>query len=171
VERLFLGVSEAFTAFLWAPEWAAALSIVLLLFILVAFPRGFGSCGGRDQSRPMPLILGGGVFVVVALTAARRRGLCYQSGFFGADSIRIGAVLGLDWRRSRLRQSRAFRVLWACAYVFSILLVRHVPLPLCFVLAGIIVATIAAALAFPLFRLQGDYFAFATWRSCRSLNC
>jgi branched-chain amino acid transport system permease protein len=40
---LFLGVSEAFTAFLWAPEWAAALSIVLLLLILVAFPRGFGS--------------------------------------------------------------------------------------------------------------------------------
>lgn len=40
---LFLGVSEAFTAFLWKPEWATALSIVLLLVILVAFPRGFGS--------------------------------------------------------------------------------------------------------------------------------
>jgi branched-chain amino acid transport system permease protein len=40
---LFLGLSEAFTAFLWAPEWAAALSIVLLLLILVVFPRGFGS--------------------------------------------------------------------------------------------------------------------------------
>jgi branched-chain amino acid transport system permease protein len=39
---LFLGVSEAFTAFLWKPEWATALSIVLLLIIL-AFPRGFGS--------------------------------------------------------------------------------------------------------------------------------
>ena len=40
---LFLGVSEAFTAFFWAPEWASALSIVLLLVILVAFPRGIGS--------------------------------------------------------------------------------------------------------------------------------
>lgn len=40
---LFLGMAEAFTAFLWAPAWATALSIVLLLVILVAFPRGFGS--------------------------------------------------------------------------------------------------------------------------------
>jgi len=45
---LFLGVSEAFTAFLWAPEWATALSIVLLLVILVVFPRGFGGLRWRS---------------------------------------------------------------------------------------------------------------------------
>ena len=36
-------VAEAFTAFFWAPEWAPALSITLLLIILVAFPNGFGN--------------------------------------------------------------------------------------------------------------------------------
>ena len=40
---IFLGVAEAFTAFLWAPEWAPALSIVLLLAILILFPQGFAS--------------------------------------------------------------------------------------------------------------------------------
>ena len=40
---LLLGVSEAFTAFFWASEWAGALSIMLLLVILVTFPRGFVS--------------------------------------------------------------------------------------------------------------------------------
>jgi branched-chain amino acid transport system permease protein len=36
-------VAEAFIAFLWASEWAPALSIVLLLLILLAFPQGFTS--------------------------------------------------------------------------------------------------------------------------------
>ena len=36
---LFLGLAEAFTAFFWAAEWAPAISIVLLLVILILFPR------------------------------------------------------------------------------------------------------------------------------------
>jgi branched-chain amino acid transport system permease protein len=36
-------VAESFTAFLWAPKWAPALSVILLLVILVLFPRGFSS--------------------------------------------------------------------------------------------------------------------------------
>ena len=40
---LFLGVAEAFTAFFWGSEWAPALSIVLLLLILIVFPRGIAS--------------------------------------------------------------------------------------------------------------------------------
>lgn len=43
VAGLFLGVAEAYTAFFWATEWAGALSIVLLLVILVAFPQGLGA--------------------------------------------------------------------------------------------------------------------------------
>jgi branched-chain amino acid transport system permease protein len=38
---LFLGLTEAYTAFFWGSEWAPAISIVLLLGILVAFPEGF----------------------------------------------------------------------------------------------------------------------------------
>jgi branched-chain amino acid transport system permease protein len=40
---LLLGLAEAFTAFFWASEWAPAISIVLLLVILVAFPHGFAT--------------------------------------------------------------------------------------------------------------------------------
>lgn len=36
---LFLGLAEAFTSFFWAAEWAPAISIILLLLILVLFPR------------------------------------------------------------------------------------------------------------------------------------
>ncbi|MBM3487980.1 MAG: branched-chain amino acid ABC transporter permease [Alphaproteobacteria bacterium] len=40
---LFLGLAEVFTSFLWASDWAPAVSIVLLLVILVVFPRGLAS--------------------------------------------------------------------------------------------------------------------------------
>jgi branched-chain amino acid transport system permease protein len=48
------------------------------------------------------------------------------------------------------------------AYAFSILLIGGIPLVACFALACIAVGLIAALLGFPLFRLHGDYFAFAT---------
>lgn len=48
------------------------------------------------------------------------------------------------------------------AYTFCILLTRGVPLPACFAGAAIITLGVATALAFPLFRLRDDYFAFAT---------
>lgn len=48
------------------------------------------------------------------------------------------------------------------AYAFSIALVAGVPVPLCFLVAMAAVALIAAILSVPLFRLKGDYFAFAT---------
>ncbi|MDF2120031.1 branched-chain amino acid ABC transporter permease [Roseiarcaceae bacterium H3SJ34-1] len=40
IAGIMLGVAESFTAFLWAPKWAPAISVVLLLIILVLFPRG-----------------------------------------------------------------------------------------------------------------------------------
>lgn len=43
IAGLVLGLAEAFTAFFWASEWAPAISIVLLLLILVLFPRGLTS--------------------------------------------------------------------------------------------------------------------------------
>ena len=43
IAGLMLGVAEAFTAFLWSPKWAPAISVILLLIILVVFPRGLAS--------------------------------------------------------------------------------------------------------------------------------
>ena len=39
----FLGVAEGLTALFWKPEWAPALSVILMLLILVVFPRGVGA--------------------------------------------------------------------------------------------------------------------------------
>jgi branched-chain amino acid transport system permease protein len=36
---IFLGVAESMTGLFWNAEWAPAVSVVLMLFILVAFPR------------------------------------------------------------------------------------------------------------------------------------
>ncbi len=47
-------------------------------------------------------------------------------------------------------------------YAFCLLLVRGVPLPLCFLAALAAAALAAAILSLPIFRLKGDYFAFAT---------
>ena len=38
---IFLGVAEALTGFFWTSDWAPGLSIMLLLVILIVFPRGF----------------------------------------------------------------------------------------------------------------------------------
>lgn len=48
------------------------------------------------------------------------------------------------------------------AYVFAIALVGKYPASLAIVLAVAVTVVVAAVLAFPLFRLRGDYFAFAT---------
>ena len=39
---ILLGMAESVTALVWKPEWAPALSVVLMLLILVARPQGFG---------------------------------------------------------------------------------------------------------------------------------
>ncbi len=48
------------------------------------------------------------------------------------------------------------------AYAFCLSLVGGVPIPWCFAIAFAVTTLIAAILSFPLFRLRGDYFAFAT---------
>ena len=37
---IFLGVAEGLTGLYWKPEWAPALSVILMLLILVAYPKG-----------------------------------------------------------------------------------------------------------------------------------
>lgn len=39
---VFLGVAEGLTGLYWKPEWAPALSVILMLLILVAYPKGVG---------------------------------------------------------------------------------------------------------------------------------
>ena len=39
---IFLGVAEGMTGLFWKPEWAPALSVVAMLVILIAYPKGVG---------------------------------------------------------------------------------------------------------------------------------
>ena len=48
------------------------------------------------------------------------------------------------------------------AYVFALANVNGAPVVLSFLLAGLFTGAMGALLSFPLFRLRGDYFAFAT---------
>ena len=48
------------------------------------------------------------------------------------------------------------------AYGFCLSLLNGVPLALCFVIAVAVTVIVAFVISFPLFRLRGDYFAFAT---------
>jgi branched-chain amino acid transport system permease protein len=43
---IFLGVAEALTGFFWTSDWAPGLSILLLLAILIVFPKGLLSRSG-----------------------------------------------------------------------------------------------------------------------------
>ena len=47
-------------------------------------------------------------------------------------------------------------------YAFCLLLIRGAPLPVCFMASIVVAAMAAAILSLPIFRLKGDYFAFAT---------
>lgn len=42
IAGIFLGIAESMTALAWAPEWAPAISMFLMLLILVVKPQGFG---------------------------------------------------------------------------------------------------------------------------------
>lgn len=48
------------------------------------------------------------------------------------------------------------------AYVFSLSVINGLPIAVCFVAAVLFTMVVAAILSVPLFRLHGDYFAFAT---------
>ena len=41
IAGIFIGVAEGLTGLFWKPEWAPALSVILLLVILIIFPQGF----------------------------------------------------------------------------------------------------------------------------------
>ncbi|MBM3487979.1 MAG: branched-chain amino acid ABC transporter ATP-binding protein/permease [Alphaproteobacteria bacterium] len=48
------------------------------------------------------------------------------------------------------------------AYVFSLGYINELPVVVCFAFAALFTAGVGAILSYPLFRLRGDYFAFAT---------
>jgi len=40
---IFLGIAEGLTGLFWKPEWSPALSVVLMLVILIVWPKRIGA--------------------------------------------------------------------------------------------------------------------------------
>ena len=114
------------------------------------------------MSRFAPWLVGVAIFVLLAA-------LPLYGGAYGmslALSFLIAFVMAQSWDwvsgEAGYVNLGHFVFYGLGAYGFSILLVAGLPLAASFALACLAVGAIAALLAFPLFRLTGDYFAFAT---------
>jgi branched-chain amino acid transport system permease protein len=101
---------------------------------------------------------------VAALAVVPLIGSAYATSFIFIMLIAFVLAQSWDWIAGEMGYVNLghFAFYGIGAYAFSIALVRGVPLPLCFAIAALFTAGLAAILALPLFRLRGDYFAFAT---------
>lgn len=114
--------------------------------------------------RSRPLALSIGIAIVAAFAALPLLGVAYATSL--GLTLLIAFVLAQSWDwvggEAGYVNLGHFVFYGLGAYVFCILLVRGVPMPVCLAIACLLTAAIAAVLAIPLFRLSGDYFAFAT---------
>lgn len=119
----------------------------------------------RAPGRLHPALAGAGALVAVAaLAAVPVAGTAYLTTFLFTLLVSLVLAQSWDWIGGEMGYVNLghFAFYGIGAYGFSILLVAGVPLPLCFVAAVAVTGALAALLSFPLFRLHGDYFAFAT---------
>ncbi|MGH8803081.1 MAG: branched-chain amino acid ABC transporter ATP-binding protein/permease [Casimicrobiaceae bacterium] len=104
------------------------------------------------------------VFLAVAMLSIPLAGNAYLTTF--AFTVLISFVLAQswDWVAGEMGYINLghFVFYGFGAYTFCILLTRGMPLAVCFAATLVVGIGVAVMLAFPLFRLREDYFAFAT---------
>ncbi|NQU73067.1 MAG: branched-chain amino acid ABC transporter ATP-binding protein/permease [Rhodospirillales bacterium] len=107
---------------------------------------------------------GAGMVVLFLLIALPSSGSAYYTDFVFTMMIAYVLAQSWDWIGGEAGYiNMAHYVFFGVgAYGFCLSLVAGVPLILCFVIAPIVTIAIAFVLSFPMFRLHGDYFAFAT---------
>lgn len=110
------------------------------------------------------LTLSIGIVIVAAFAALPLFGIAYATSL--GLTLLIAFVLAQSWDwvggEAGYVNLGHFVFYGLGAYVFCILLVRGVPMPVSLGAACLLTSVVAAVVAFPLFRLSGDYFAFAT---------
>ncbi len=120
-----------------------------------------GSTGSRHGARAGFAI---GAVLVALLAALPFVGNAYVTTF--AFSVLIAYILGQswDWVAGEMGYVNLGHYCFygVGAYAFAIALVGHWPFWLAMVAAVLVTTVIALVLSIPLFRLHGDYFAFAT---------
>lgn len=111
----------------------------------------------------LPAALAGAV-AIGALALVPAAGSPYVTSFLFTILVSLVLAQSWDWVGGEMGYVNLghFAFYGIGAYAFSILLTRGVPLPLSFAAAVGLTCAVAAVLAFPMFRLKGDYFAFAT---------
>jgi branched-chain amino acid transport system permease protein len=113
-----------------------------------------------SRSAPLAIAVVAGLLVACVPAFAGS----YVSAFVFAMMISFIMAQSWDWVNGQMGYLNLghFAFYGIGAYAFAILLTRGVPLVPCFA-AGVFFGALAALLvSFPLFRLKGDYFAFAT---------
>ena len=106
----------------------------------------------------------GGAFVLAALALVPTSGSAYTTTLLFTMLISYALAQSWDWVGGEAGYINLahFAFYGIGAYAFCLSLLNGIPIALCFVIAVAITSVIALVVSFPLFRLRGDYFAFAT---------
>jgi branched-chain amino acid transport system permease protein len=106
----------------------------------------------------------GGAFVLAALALVPTSGSAYTTTLLFTMLISYALAQSWDWVGGEAGYINLahFAFYGIGAYAFCLSLLNGVPVVLCLVIAVVVTSIIAFIVSFPLFRLRGDYFAFAT---------
>lgn len=106
----------------------------------------------------------GGALVLTALAVVPVSGSAYTTTLIFTMLISYALAQSWDWVGGEAGYINLahFAFYGIGAYAFCLSLLGGVPIVLCFVIAVVVTAFVALVISFPLFRLRGDYFAFAT---------
>lgn len=106
----------------------------------------------------------GGAFVLAALALIPTSGSAYTTTLLFTMLISYTLAQSWDWVGGEAGYINLahFAFYGIGAYAFCLSLLNGIPIALCFVIAVVVTSIVALVVSFPLFRLRGDYFAFAT---------
>jgi branched-chain amino acid transport system permease protein len=106
----------------------------------------------------------GGAFVLAALALVPTSGSAYTTTLLFTMLISYALAQSWDWVGGEAGYINLahFAFYGIGAYAFCLSLLNGVPIALCFVITVVVTSIVAFIVSFPLFRLRGDYFAFAT---------
>ena len=105
-----------------------------------------------------------GAVVLAALALVPPAGNAYLTTFLFTMLISYALAQSWDWVGGEAGYINLahFAFYGIGAYGFCLPLLNGVPIALCFVISVAVTCAVALVISFPLFRLHGDYFAFAT---------
>lgn len=104
------------------------------------------------------------ILLIIGLAIAPALGSAYAITFLFTLLVSFVLAQSWDWVGGEMGYINLGHYVFygVGAYAFTLAIVHGLPVFICFVITIVAVAIIAALLGLPIFRLRGDYFAFAT---------